>query len=76
MRRILILIVPAIFFLAYQAHAAVKVDPKLYGSPEGQVCIKCHELKTPGLFRMWKLGRMGQAGVNFGRREPGRWICT
>jgi hydroxylamine dehydrogenase len=44
--------------------AAVKVDPKLYGSPEGQVCIKCHELKTPGLHKLWRLGRMGQAGVN------------
>ncbi|MBM3299248.1 MAG: cytochrome C552, partial [Deltaproteobacteria bacterium] len=64
MRRILILTVVALFLLAYQAVAVVKVDPKLYGSPEGQVCIKCHELKSPGLFRMWKLGRMGQAGVN------------
>lgn len=64
MRRILILIVPALLFLSFQAMAAVKVDPKLYGAPEGQVCIKCHELKTPGLFSMWKLGRMGQAGVN------------
>lgn len=64
MRRILILIVPALLFISFQAIAAVKVDPKLYGSPEGQVCIKCHELKTPGLFRMWRLGRMGQAGVN------------
>ncbi|MFH1115678.1 MAG: multiheme c-type cytochrome [Pseudomonadota bacterium] len=64
MRRILILIVPALFFVSFQAMAAVKVDPKLYGSPEGQVCIKCHELKSPGLFKMWKLGRMGQAGVN------------
>jgi hydroxylamine dehydrogenase len=64
MRRILILIVAAILFVSFQATAAVKVDPKLYGSPEGQVCIKCHELKTPGLYKMWKLGRMGQAGVN------------
>ncbi|MEW6138500.1 MAG: multiheme c-type cytochrome [Thermodesulfobacteriota bacterium] len=64
MRRILFLIAPTLFLLAYQAEATVRVDPKLYGSPEGQVCIKCHELKTPGLFRMWKMGRMGQAGVN------------
>ncbi len=64
MRRILILIALAILVCSYPAAAAVKVDPKLYGSPEGQVCIKCHELKTPGLHKMWRLGRMGQAGVN------------
>ncbi|MFH0822698.1 MAG: multiheme c-type cytochrome [Pseudomonadota bacterium] len=64
MRRALILSAPAIFLCIAFAHAAVKVDPKLYGSPEGQVCIKCHELKTPGLFRMWRSGKMGQAGVN------------
>ena len=58
---IVLLVVLAVLFLSYEAEGSVKVDPKLYGSPEGQVCIKCHELKTPGLFRMWKLGRMGQA---------------
>jgi len=46
------------------ALSAVRVDPKLYGAPEGQVCIKCHELKTPGLYKLWRSGRMGQAGVN------------
>lgn len=64
MRRILILTALAIVVGSLPALAAVRVDPKLYGSPEGQVCIKCHELKTPGLFKMWKLGKMGQAGVN------------
>ncbi|MBI5570124.1 MAG: cytochrome C552 [Desulfomonile tiedjei] len=64
MRRILVLVALAILACPFAASAQVKVDPKLYGSPEGQVCIKCHELKSPGLFRMWKSGRMGQAGVN------------
>ena len=52
------------FICQAPALSAVKVDPKLYGAPEGQVCIKCHELKTPGLFKLWRSGRMGQAGVN------------
>ena len=64
MRRILILVALALFVCSNSAEAAVKVDPKLYGSPEGQVCIKCHELKTPGLFKLWRSGKMGQAGVN------------
>ncbi len=64
MRQILTLAVAALLFCAHPASAATKVDPKLYGAPEGQVCIKCHELKTPGLFRMWRSGKMGQAGVN------------
>jgi hydroxylamine dehydrogenase len=64
MRQILILVALAVFVCSYPSVAAVKVDPKLYGSPEGQVCIKCHELKSPGLYRMWRAGRMGQAGVN------------
>ncbi len=64
MKRVLILAALAIVVSSFTAVAAVKVDPKLYGSPEGQVCIKCHELKTPGLFRMWRSGQMGQAGVN------------
>jgi hypothetical protein len=64
MRKSLIPVALVIFICAGAAHAAVKVDPKLYGSPEGQVCIKCHELKTPGLFRMWRAGKMGQKGVN------------
>ena len=64
MRKILILVALALFVCSYAADAAVKVDPKLYGSPEGQVCIKCHELKSPGLFKLWRSGKMGQAGVN------------
>ena len=64
MRKILILVALACFVCSYQAMGAVKVDPKLYGSPEGQVCIKCHELKSPGLHKMWRQGKMGQAGVN------------
>ena len=64
MRRILILVALALFVCSNSAEAAVKADPKLYGSPEGQVCIKCHELKTPGLFKLWRSGKMGQAGVN------------
>ena len=64
MRRILLMVALAVFASSWWADAAVKVDPKLYGSPEGQVCIKCHELKTPGLFKLWRMGRMGQAGVN------------
>lgn len=64
MRRILILVAVAVFICSYTAVAKMTVDPKLYGSPEGQVCIKCHELKTPGLFKMWRQGKMGQAGVN------------
>jgi hypothetical protein len=64
MRRILILVALALLVQFTQAEASVKVDPKLYGAPEGQVCIKCHELKSPGLYRMWRQGRMGQAGVN------------
>jgi len=66
MRRILILAALTVGFLVLPGGAEAKraVDPKLYGSPEGQVCIKCHELKTPGLHRMWRSGRMGQAGVN------------
>ena len=63
MRRILILAAIGLLVLSSTA-LAVKVDPKLYGSPEGQVCIKCHELKTPGLFKLWRSGKMGQAGVN------------
>ena len=47
MRKILILVALALFVCSYSAEAASKVDPKLYGSPEGQVCIKCHELKIP-----------------------------
>jgi hypothetical protein len=50
--------------VTWSAEGAVKVDPKLYGAPEGQVCVRCHEIKTPGLTRMWRDGRMGQAGVN------------
>lgn len=64
MRKVLILVALACFVCSYQAIGAVKVDPKLYGSPEGQVCIKCHELKSPGLYKMWRQGTMGQAGVN------------
>ncbi len=64
MRKILILVALSLFVFSWQAHAASKVDPKLYGAPEGQVCIKCHELKTPGLHKMWRQGKMGQAGVN------------
>lgn len=64
MRRVLILVAISVFMLCNLTYGAVKVDPKLYGAPEGQVCIKCHELKTPGLFKMWRLGRMGQSGVN------------
>ncbi len=64
MRRILIPVALLIFVCSYAAVAAVKVDPKLYGSQEGQVCIKCHELKTPALHKMWRTGKMGQAGVN------------
>lgn len=64
MRKVLILVALACFVCSYQAMGAVKVDPKLYGSPEGQVCIKCHELKSPGLHKMWRQGKMGQAGVN------------
>lgn len=64
MRKLLILVALGLFVCSCPAVAAVKVDPKLYGSPEGQVCIKCHELKTPGLHKMWRQGKMGQAGVN------------
>ena len=64
MRKILILVALSLFLCSWHAHAAVKVDPKLYGAPEGQVCIKCHELKSPGLFKLWRSGKMGQAGVN------------
>ncbi len=64
MKSILIAAVWTVFVCVGPTLAAVKVDPKKYGAPEGQVCIKCHELKTPGLFRMWRQGRMGQAGVN------------
>ena len=64
MRRILFLVTLAAFVYSASAEAKKEVDPKLYGSPEGQVCIKCHELKTPGLHKMWRQGRMGQAGVN------------
>lgn len=64
MRRILFLVTLAVSVFSSSAEAKKEVDPKLYGSPEGQVCIKCHELKTPGLFKMWRSGRMGQAGVN------------
>ena len=64
MRRVLILVAISVFMSCNLTFGAVKVDPKLYGAPEGQVCIKCHELKTPGLFKMWRLGRMGQSGVN------------
>ncbi len=64
MRSFLILVVAATIVVAHTAFASVKVDPKLYGAPEGQVCMKCHELKSPGLFRMWRSGKMGQRGVN------------
>ncbi len=64
MRRVLILVAISVFMSCNLTYGAVKVDPKLYGAPEGQVCIKCHELKTPGLYKMWRLGRMGQSGVN------------
>ena len=63
MRRILILVLLVPIY-SYPAFSASKVDPKLYGAPEGQVCIKCHELKTPGLLKLWRSGKMGQAGVN------------
>jgi len=64
MKRIFILVILGILLNSLPAAAKFGVDPKLYGAPEGQVCIKCHELKTPGLYRMWRAGRMGQAGVN------------
>ncbi len=64
MRHILFLVALGVFLCSSLAEAKKDVDPKLYGSPEGQVCIKCHELKTPGLYKMWRSGRMGQAGVN------------
>ncbi|MGA8830512.1 MAG: multiheme c-type cytochrome [Desulfomonilaceae bacterium] len=64
MRRVLILVAISVFMSCNLTYGASKVDPKLYGAPEGQVCIKCHELKTPGLYKMWRLGRMGQMGVN------------
>ncbi|MBM4328228.1 MAG: cytochrome C552 [Deltaproteobacteria bacterium] len=64
MRRIPILVALAVVLCASPALGKRNVDPKLYGSPEGQVCIKCHELKSPALFKMWRSGRMGQAGVN------------
>ncbi|MCL5124370.1 MAG: cytochrome C552 [Deltaproteobacteria bacterium] len=64
MRRVLILVAISVLMSCNLSFGAIKVDPKLYGAPEGQVCIKCHELKTPGLYKMWRLGRMGQMGVN------------
>ncbi len=64
MRRIIILVALGVLVCSFPAEAKKEVDPKLYGSPEGQVCIKCHELKSPGLHKMWRSGRMGQAGVN------------
>ncbi len=64
MRRLLVMVVLTVLVCSSHALAASKVDPKLYGAPEGQVCIKCHELKTPGLFKLWRSGKMGQAGVN------------
>ena len=64
MRYFLILFSLGVFVCSLSAEAAVKVDPKLYGAPEGQVCMKCHELKTPALYKLWRSGKMGQAGVN------------
>ncbi len=64
MRNSLVFVALAIVVWCGHTNAQVKVDPKLYGSPEGQVCIQCHKLKTPGLHKLWRSGRMGQAGVN------------
>jgi len=62
MRRILILVLLVPIY-SYSAFSASKVDPKLYGAPEGQVCIKCHELKTPGLLKLWRSGKMDRPGL-------------
>ncbi|MBW2146824.1 MAG: cytochrome C552 [Deltaproteobacteria bacterium] len=35
-----------------------------WNAPEGEACIECHRTETPGLVEQWRLGAMGQAGVN------------
>ncbi|NOY68522.1 MAG: cytochrome C552 [Deltaproteobacteria bacterium] len=43
---------------------ATYVDPKNYGSPKGEVCIKCHQETSPGIYNQWLESAHGQAGVN------------
>ena len=35
-----------------------------WGAPEGKACIECHLDLSPSLVKQWRLGAMGQAGVN------------
>ncbi|NIQ40415.1 MAG: cytochrome C552 [Proteobacteria bacterium] len=35
-----------------------------WGSPEGKVCIECHQELSPSLVEQWRQGAMGQEGVN------------
>jgi len=35
-----------------------------WGSPEGSECLECHRDMSPALAEQWRLGAMGQAGVN------------
>ncbi len=51
-------------FLFAGPSGAYYVDPKTYGSPEGEVCMICHREVTPGIYNQWNASSMGQAGVN------------
>ncbi len=53
-----------VFILFPGVAGAYYVDPKTFGSREGEVCLICHREATPGIYNQWNESVMGQAGVN------------
>jgi hypothetical protein len=44
--------------------SAPRVSSTEWGAPEGKECIECHQDLSPSLVAQWRLGAMGQVGVN------------
>jgi hypothetical protein len=44
--------------------SAITPSSSQWGAPEGKECIECHQDLSPSLVAQWRLGAMGQVGVN------------
>lgn len=44
--------------------ASINLSSTGWGASEGKVCMGCHQGISPSLVEEWRLGAMGQAGVN------------
>lgn len=61
--------ITVITFLAFRGvmvgeSSAITLSSSQWGAPEGKECIECHQALSPALVEQWRLGAMGQAGVN------------